>query len=441
MRCRRIITSLSLGRCGRSGGTSSRPATRLRLLCTGVPDGSLGRWMSCSSADAACAAADASVPSCGPRPGLPPWLCWRRPTAAPVCRPARRPGVLLTRPGASSPCPGGDEQGVLPPLPRRSMRAKGVMSTELPNGVRPLRLGLERSEASGAALSAPLGASRNRGGGAAPCVWRRPRGRGAGATARAAVALVRQRVQAAGRVSEGEGGVSRGQFWGRNHQATEARKRTRSTVRGHQRCPASRVRRCGREDRGTGEAGKPRRQGGDREASAGPGPRVAAHLGPADLSAASGSQPCGVATLGWRFTRAAPRKAACSVAAPNAAPLSPDAAPSAAPPKRAPRRKRCCCCAEVGKPWTPEGDARFTEASRNRRPLDGVAAPPPSPGLDANSARVLRRGVSCMSAGGEGGPSRPGGGASVLPRWTRSSQTRAASSNVRCLALLLFHVA
>ena len=168
---------------------------------------------------------------------------------------------------------------------------------------------------------------------------------------------------------------------------------------------------AGREDRGAGEAGKWRRHPGRRQASAGPGPRAAAHLGPADLSPASGSQPCGVATLGWRFTRAAPRKAACSGAAPNAAPLSPDAAPSAAPPKRAPRRKRCCCCAEVGKPWTPEGDARFTEASRNRRPLDGVAAPPPSPGLDANSARVLRRGVSCMSAGGgRGGPSRPGGG-------------------------------
>ena len=146
MRCRRINTSLSLGRCGRSGGVSSRPGARLRLLCTGVADASPGRWMSCSMAEAACAAADASVPSCGPSGGLPPWL-WCRRAAPPVCRGVRREGVPAT--GASSACPGGDEQGVFPPLPRRSSRAKGVMSTELPNGVRPLRLGLQGGIGSG----------------------------------------------------------------------------------------------------------------------------------------------------------------------------------------------------------------------------------------------------------------------------------------------------
>ena len=191
------------------------------------------------------------------------------------------------------------------------------------------------------------------------------------------------------------------------------------------RCESTAVqRRAAVAVRGRHEAGEAGKAEGTEET---PGklcvPRLTPHLGPADLSP-SGLQPCEAAsTRAWRFTRAAPRKAAARGAAPSpdSVALSPQpapgpaAAPSEALPNRAPRRKRDCW-ALVGKPKAVEGDAiPCTAGSRNSRPLDGVAAPPPSPALDANSARVLRRGVSCMTGGG-GGAQSEGDGAHRLPR-------------------------
>jgi len=138
-RARRINTSLSRGRCGLSGGAPPK-WLRFRLPLTGVTVPSPPAPPMCcsapaSSAAAARAATEANEMVCG--------ACTRgwgtgggggaKQTAA------RRERLPLPNPGC-----GGDEHGVCPPLLlTRSMRASGVMSTELPKGVRALRLGLE----------------------------------------------------------------------------------------------------------------------------------------------------------------------------------------------------------------------------------------------------------------------------------------------------------
>ena len=116
-------------------------------------------------------------------------------------------------------------------------------------------------------------------------------------------------------------------------------------------------------------------------------------------------------------------------------------------PRLRPRRRR-------GPPVGSGAAAARRSGSRGRR--RGTPGSQRRPGIEgrwtASPRRPRRRAwtrtapgccvaesPACLQ-GGRGGPVDQAW-ASVLPRWTRSSQTRAASSNVRCLALLLFHVA